>query len=209
MFGFACTETRSPDAGADLLRARARRAPDQAAQARARSRWLRPDCKTQVSLQYNGTKIERIDAVVVSTQHRDTVKHKEIETFIIENVIKDVLPKELLDAQDALSRQSDRPLRHRRAGRRLGPDRAQDHRRYLRRHGPSRRRRVLGQGPEQGGPQRGVHGPLRGEEHRRGGPGRPLRNPVRLRHRLSRAGLACTSTRSARARSTTTRSPTR
>jgi S-adenosylmethionine synthetase len=61
--------------------------------------WLRPDCKTQVSLQYNGTKVERIDAVVVSTQHRDTVKHKEIEAFIIEQVIKDVLPKELLDAK--------------------------------------------------------------------------------------------------------------
>ncbi len=37
--------------------------------------------------------------MVVSTQHRDTVSHKEIESFIIENVIKDVLPKELLDAQ--------------------------------------------------------------------------------------------------------------
>src|ERR1700744_729316 len=45
--------------------------------------WLRPDCKTQVSLQYNGNKIERIDAVVVSTQHRDNVKHKEIEDFMI------------------------------------------------------------------------------------------------------------------------------
>jgi S-adenosylmethionine synthetase len=61
--------------------------------------WLRPDCKTQVSLQYNGNKVERIDAVVVSTQHRDTVKHKEIEHFIIEEVIKDVIPKELLDAK--------------------------------------------------------------------------------------------------------------
>ncbi|HSZ84283.1 MAG TPA: methionine adenosyltransferase, partial [Polyangia bacterium] len=55
--------------------------------------------KTQVSLQYNGTKIERIDAVVVSTQHRDSAKHKEIENFVIENVIKDVLPKDLLDAK--------------------------------------------------------------------------------------------------------------
>jgi S-adenosylmethionine synthetase len=61
--------------------------------------WLRPDCKTQVSLQYNGNKVERIDAVVVSTQHRDTVSHKEIYDFIVENVIKDVLPKELLDAK--------------------------------------------------------------------------------------------------------------
>ena len=37
--------------------------------------------------------------MVVSTQHRDTVKHKEIEAFIIEQVIKDVLPKHLLDSK--------------------------------------------------------------------------------------------------------------
>ena len=69
------------DARPDLLRACPRRAPDQDSQGEARSRWIRPDCKTQVSLQYNGNKIERIDAVVVSTQHRDTVKHKEILRF--------------------------------------------------------------------------------------------------------------------------------
>ena len=86
--------------------------------------WLRPDCKTQVSLQYNGTKIERIDAVVVSTQHRDTVKHKEIEAFHHRERDQGRAAEGTARRQDALSRQSDGPLRHRRAGRRFGPHRA-------------------------------------------------------------------------------------
>ena len=98
MFGFACTETPQ------LMPAPiyyAHKLGERLTKLRKGNKvsWLRPDCKTQVSLQYNGNKIERIDAVVVSTQHRDSVKHKEIENFIIENVIKDVLPRELLDAK--------------------------------------------------------------------------------------------------------------
>ena len=111
--------------------------------------------------------------------------------------------------EDALSRQSHGPVRHRRAGRRLGPHGPQDHRRYLRRHGPSRRRRVLGQGPEQGGPQRGLHGPVRGEEHRRGGPGGSRAKSSSPTPSVIPSRSRCTSTRSAPARSTTTRSPTR
>src|ERR1700722_9050769 len=98
MFGFACTETPhlmpAPIYYAHALGERLTRL-----RKGKKVSWLRPDCKTQGSLQYNGTKIERIDAVVVSTQHRDTVSHKEIYEFIVENVIKDVLPKELLDAK--------------------------------------------------------------------------------------------------------------
>src|SRR5882762_1445343 len=98
MFGFACTETPhlmpAPIYYAHALGERLTKL-----RKGKKVSWLRPDCKTQVSLQYNGTKIERIDAVVVSTQHRDSVKHREIHDFIVENVIKDVLPKELLDAK--------------------------------------------------------------------------------------------------------------
>jgi S-adenosylmethionine synthetase len=96
MFGFACTETPqlmpAPIFYAHALGKRLTKL-----RKGNKVSWLRPDCKTQVSLQYNGNKIERIDAVVVSTQHLDSVKHKEIESFIIEHVIKDVLPPELLD----------------------------------------------------------------------------------------------------------------
>ena len=98
MFGYACTETPNlMPAPIYYAHALGRKLTD--LRKHKKVSWLRPDCKTQVSLQYNGTQIERIDAVVVSTQHRDTVKHSEIEAFIIENVIKDVLPKELLDAK--------------------------------------------------------------------------------------------------------------
>ena len=81
------------------------------------------------------------------------------------------------------ARQPDRPLRHRWPDGRRRPDRSQDHRRQLRRDGPSRRRRLLGQGSDQGRPLGGLRGPLGGQE--RGGrrPRRPVRGRGRLRHR--------------------------
>src|SRR5277367_1026176 len=70
MFGFACTETPelmpAPIYYAHALGERLTKL-----RKGKKVSWLRPDCKTQVSLQYNGTKVERIDAIVVSTQHRD------------------------------------------------------------------------------------------------------------------------------------------
>jgi len=60
-------------------------------------KWLRPDAKSQVSVQYINDKPVRIVNVVVSTQHAANVKHRAIERFIIDNVIKKVLPADLLD----------------------------------------------------------------------------------------------------------------
>ncbi len=59
--------------------------------------WLRPDAKTQVSVQYVNGKPTRIVNVVVSTQHAADVKHSEIKSFIIKELIKKVLPANLLD----------------------------------------------------------------------------------------------------------------
>jgi len=59
--------------------------------------WLRPDSKTQVSVEYANGKPVRIASVVVSTQHAEGVEHDKIESFVIRNVIKKVLPKKLLD----------------------------------------------------------------------------------------------------------------
>jgi S-adenosylmethionine synthetase len=59
--------------------------------------WLRPDAKTQVSVQYVNGKPTRIVNVVVSTQHAADVKHSEIKSFIIKELIKKVLPADLLD----------------------------------------------------------------------------------------------------------------
>jgi S-adenosylmethionine synthetase len=60
--------------------------------------WLRPDAKTQVSVEYEGYKPIRVDAVVVSTQHAGDVKHKEIREIIIDRVIRQVVPAEWIDA---------------------------------------------------------------------------------------------------------------
>jgi S-adenosylmethionine synthetase len=60
-------------------------------------KWLRPDAKSQVSVQYVNDQPVRITNVVVSTQHSADVKHKTIREFIIEEIIKKVLPKALLD----------------------------------------------------------------------------------------------------------------
>jgi S-adenosylmethionine synthetase len=61
--------------------------------------WLRPDAKTQVSIEYDGFRPVRVDAVVVSTQHASEVKHKEIRETIIERVIKRVVPAEWIDSR--------------------------------------------------------------------------------------------------------------
>jgi len=99
MFGFACNETKElmplPITLAhDVLR--------EATKLRKNKMlgWLRPDSKSQVTVEYEGYKPVRIDAVVVSHQHDPEVSHEEIETAIIENVIKPVLePTGLLDGK--------------------------------------------------------------------------------------------------------------
>ncbi len=58
--------------------------------------WLRPDAKSQVSVIYDDGKPVGISCVVVSTQHAKDVKHSEIRSFIIEEIIRKVLPKEML-----------------------------------------------------------------------------------------------------------------
>ena len=59
--------------------------------------WLRPDSKSQVTVQYVDGKPSRIDAVVVSTQHADTVDQDEIREWVIANVIRPSCPDGLLD----------------------------------------------------------------------------------------------------------------
>jgi S-adenosylmethionine synthetase len=61
-----------------------------------KARWLRPDAKSQVSVEYVDGKPTRITNVVISTQHAADVEHAEIEKFCIEKVVKAVLPKSML-----------------------------------------------------------------------------------------------------------------
>jgi S-adenosylmethionine synthetase len=60
--------------------------------------WLRPDAKSQVTIEYDDDgRPLRVDAVVLSTQHQDNIKHKQIYEAILEEVIKPVIPARLVD----------------------------------------------------------------------------------------------------------------
>ena len=59
--------------------------------------YLRPDGKTQVTVEYVNGKPERIDAIVISSQHAPEITHEQIEKDLIENVVKAIVPAEMLD----------------------------------------------------------------------------------------------------------------
>jgi S-adenosylmethionine synthetase len=60
--------------------------------------FLRPDGKSQVTVEYEGKRPVRVEAVVISTQHSPNVSHRDLSDAIVEKVIKPVVPAELLDA---------------------------------------------------------------------------------------------------------------
>ena len=59
--------------------------------------WLRPDCKAQVAVRYDDSKMVSVENVVISTQHTEDVNHEEIVRFCKEEVIQKIIPAELLD----------------------------------------------------------------------------------------------------------------
>lgn len=97
MFGYACNETPELMPMPIMLAHRLGRELTAIRKA-GKVKWLRPDAKSQVSVLYQDGKPVRVTNVVISTQHTDDVKNDEIRRFIIANVIRKVIPKELLDA---------------------------------------------------------------------------------------------------------------
>jgi S-adenosylmethionine synthetase len=94
MFGYACNDT--PEL-MPLPIALSHRILNRLTKARQDGEvdWLRPDSKSQVTVEYDGQTPVRIDTVVVSTQHGPDVSNETIRKFIIDKIIKPELPKEL------------------------------------------------------------------------------------------------------------------
>jgi S-adenosylmethionine synthetase len=95
MFGYACTETPelmptpimfAHRLGRELTRVRKS----------GKVPWLRPDAKSQVSVRYENDKPVEVVNVVISTQHSADVAHATIEKYLIENIIRKVLPAKML-----------------------------------------------------------------------------------------------------------------
>ena len=189
MFGYACRET--PEL-MPLPIMMAHKLARQLSEVRRAGTvpYLRPDGKTQVTVEYAGDRAVRLDTVVVSTQHAPDINLKEllapdIKDYVVEPVISgfeiDTTGYRLLvnptGRFEVGGPMGDAGL--------TGP---QDHHRHLRRHGQARRRRLLRQGPVEGRQERRLRDALGGQERGGGGAGRPVRGAGRLRDRQGEAG---------------------
>jgi S-adenosylmethionine synthetase len=95
MFGYACNDTEEL---MPLPIALAHRITNALTAARKAKKvdWLRPDSKSQVTIEYDGDKPVRVDTVVVSTQHAPHVSNAEIREFVIKHVVEPSIPADLL-----------------------------------------------------------------------------------------------------------------
>jgi S-adenosylmethionine synthetase len=95
MFGYACDETPGLMPMPIYL---SHRLVERQSEVRRDGRlaWLRPDAKSQVTLRYANGRPEGIETVVLSTQHAPGLTHKQIEEAVIEQIIKPVLPKNMV-----------------------------------------------------------------------------------------------------------------
>ncbi len=98
MFGFACNETPSlMPMPIDLAHKLTRRLSE--VRKNGTLPWLRPDGKSQVTIEYQYGKPARVDTVVISTQHDPDISQEEIREAVIDNVINPVIPVELLNGK--------------------------------------------------------------------------------------------------------------
>ncbi len=98
MFGFACNETPELMPSPIIFAHRLGRELTKLRKS-GKAQWLRPDAKSQVSVRYEDGQPVAIENVVISTQHTEAAKHSMIEDFLIDNVVKKVLPKRLLTSK--------------------------------------------------------------------------------------------------------------
>jgi S-adenosylmethionine synthetase len=95
MFGYACDETPELMPAPIMFAHRLGRELTRLRKS-GRNKWLRPDAKTQVSVEYVDGKPTRVTNVVISTQHTEDKSHRQIEKFCIDKVVRKVIPKKML-----------------------------------------------------------------------------------------------------------------
>lgn len=98
MFGYACNETPEMMPTAIMFAHRLGRELTKIRKAGVVN-WLRPDAKSQVSIRYENHKPVRVENVVISTQHAANVRHEAIREFLIENVVRRVIPASMLTSE--------------------------------------------------------------------------------------------------------------
>ncbi|MCL2690044.1 MAG: methionine adenosyltransferase [Chitinispirillia bacterium] len=98
MFGYACNETKTY---MPLAIYYSHRLLEELTKMREKGKlsYLRPDSKSQITVEYDGLKPKRIDTIVISTQHDPDVKHSTIQKDLTELLIKKVIPAKLLDSK--------------------------------------------------------------------------------------------------------------
>jgi S-adenosylmethionine synthetase len=98
MFGYACDETPQLMPMPIYI---AHRLVERQSELRRSGKlpWLRPDAKSQVTIKYVNGRPDSIDAVVLSTQHAPDIEHKKLSEAVIEEIIKPVLPKNMMKGQ--------------------------------------------------------------------------------------------------------------
>ena len=96
MFGYACSETKvlmpMPITYAHRLMKR-----QSEVRKHGRLPWLRPDAKSQVTIEYENNQPKRVEAVVLSTQHSPEVDYEDLKEGVMEEIIKPVLPENMID----------------------------------------------------------------------------------------------------------------
>jgi S-adenosylmethionine synthetase len=98
MFGYACNETPEMMPTAIMFAHRLGRELTKLRKAGIVN-WLRPDAKSQVSIKYEKDHPVRVENVVISTQHAASAKHADIRDFLVEHVIRKVIPASMMDSE--------------------------------------------------------------------------------------------------------------
>ena len=96
MFGYACDQTKVL---MPMPITYAHRLTKRQAEVRKNGRlpWLRPDAKSQVTIEYENKKPKRVEAVVISTQHSPEVDYEDLKEGVMEEIIKPIIPEKMVD----------------------------------------------------------------------------------------------------------------